>query len=215
MLMAPECGVDAEGAQAPDGEMTPAFAILIPAAGASSRMRGGDKLLEPIEGVACLRGIAERALQISSRVIVTLPAAPHARYAVLEDLNVVIVPVENAALGMGHSLMCGVQAVPNGWGVMIVPGDMPDLEAEDLAQVAAAFNGKRIVRGMTQSGAPGHPILFPARLLAGFATLSGDRGASEIVRREMPDVTGVRLRGDRAILDLDTPEEWAAYRARQ
>ena len=45
--------------------------IVILAAGASSRMRGRDKLLELVDGVALLRRQVERALNTGAKVFVT------------------------------------------------------------------------------------------------------------------------------------------------
>ena len=47
--------------------------ILILAAGQSSRMRGRDKLLEPVDGVPKLRRLAIECLSQSDAVFVALP----------------------------------------------------------------------------------------------------------------------------------------------
>ena len=47
--------------------------ILIPAAGASSRMHGTDKLLEPVDGMPLLRAQIAKARSVSGQVMVALP----------------------------------------------------------------------------------------------------------------------------------------------
>ncbi|MCV6595140.1 MAG: NTP transferase domain-containing protein, partial [Silicimonas sp.] len=60
--------------------------LALPAAGASSRMRGRDKLLEPIGGVPLLRRQALAALTTGCPVLVTLPEGNEPRRAALEGL---------------------------------------------------------------------------------------------------------------------------------
>ncbi|OZB13387.1 MAG: hypothetical protein B7X55_13005, partial [Rhodobacterales bacterium 34-62-10] len=104
--------------------MTPC-AILILAAGASSRMRGGDKLLEEVAGQPLLRVMLERALAVAQGpVVCTLPGPDHPRSSCLAGLSVTSVFVLDAAEGMVASIRGGVTALPQGWGaVMILPAD--------------------------------------------------------------------------------------------
>jgi CTP:molybdopterin cytidylyltransferase MocA len=44
--------------------------------------------------------------------------------------------------------------------------------------------------------------------------LSGDEGAKRILSQEASRVHLVPLADDRALVDLDTPEDWAAWRAK-
>lgn len=193
--------------------MTP-FAVLLPAAGASSRMRGGDKLLEDVAGQPCLRVMAARALAVTPMVIVTLPDPDHPRATALDGLPVKRVIVTDAHLGMSRSLVAGAAAVLSGHALMVLPADMPGITADSLAALVQAQDGRAVLRGAAADGRPGHPILFPAWLLPRFALLTGDRGAAPILTQ--PDVTTrlIALPGDQAVLDLDTPEDWAAFRAR-
>ena len=159
-------------------------AILLPAAGASSRMRGTDKLLETVEGAPCLRTMARRALEASDLVLVTLAATGTPRAAALDDLAVLPVLVEDAALGMGHSLRAGAAAVPEAAeALMILPPDMPGIEAADLSAMIAAFDALKpdVLRAVTGDGTPGHPVIFHRRLLPHFRDLSGDGGAAGII----------------------------------
>jgi CTP:molybdopterin cytidylyltransferase MocA len=66
------------------------------------------------------------------------------------------------------------------------------------------------VRATDIRGRAGHPVGFPARLLPALLDVSGDLGAREVLTRNPPQP--VPLPGQRATLDLDTPEDWAAWR---
>ena len=74
------------------------------------------------------------------------------------------------------------------------------------------FDGASIIRATTEDGHPGHPVIFPAALLPEMAALRGDAGARDLLSRH--PVRFLALPGSRAVTDLDTPEDWAAWRAR-
>lgn len=189
-------------------------AILLLAAGASLRMRGADKLLQMVDGQPVLRRQAQAALATGAPVLVSLPTDRPARVAALQGLGVRQVGVADASEGMAASIRAGVAVVPPGVaGVAILPADMPEITARDLAAVLTAFraHGDRIVRGAGQSGVAGHPVVFPARLFGALLGLTGDQGAREVLRGE--DIVTVPLPGNHALTDLDTPEAWAAWQA--
>lgn len=189
-------------------------AILILAAGASSRMRGADKLLMDVDGAPCLRVMAERAIATGMEVFVTLPPDCPSREAALSGLSLTIIKVADAALGMGHSIAAGVSALPcNASGVIIQPADMPDIKASDMQLFMEAHSAypNRIWRAITASGNPGHPVLFPAAQFAALKELRGDAGALSVIQANMDILYEITLKGDRARLDLDTPEEWDCY----
>ncbi len=190
--------------------------VILLAAGASRRMRGRDKLLEQVDGTPLLRVQAQKALAISNLVIVTLPPAPHPRYGALDGLPVHTVEVPDAAEGMSVSLRRAFASLPaDASAAMLLLGDLPDLTTNDLKKVAEAVDTQSdtlIWRGVTSEGAPGHPIVFDAALFPAFANLTGDTGGREVVAQAKGRITPVPLPGNRARHDLDTPEDWAAWR---
>lgn len=178
-------------------------------------MRGGDKLLEDVGGAPCLRVMAERALASADSVIVTLPAHGAARAEALEGLPVETLPVPDAAEGMAASLRAGAEAAPEGSALMVLPPDMPALEAGDLAALWRAFEAAppgTILRGCAEDGTAGHPVIFDQAFLPDFAALHGDAGAAPILRQHPDALRCHHLPGTRATLDLDTPEDWARWR---
>lgn len=193
--------------------MTPE--ILILAAGSSSRMRGGDKLLEPVDGVAQLRRIAKAALASGCPVTVALPPGRPARSACLAGLGVRQICVAHPESGMAASLVAGLAALPPTAPVLLLLADLPEITAEDLQAALAAWadTPDRILRGMAADGTPGHPVGFPVDLLPELRRLSGDQGAREVVQRHKARLLMVALPNQHAITDLDTPEDWARWRA--
>ncbi len=192
------------------------LAILIPAAGASRRMRGSDKLLEEVSGEPALRHMAALAVGTGATVIVTLPASGPlvpARRAVLLGLGVRIVSIPDAHEGMAASLRAGAREIGPAEGLMVLLPDMPGIERGDLDRLIAVFakDPTRPVRATTEDGKEaGHPVILPRRLMQEMAVLTGDRGGRVVLEGEK--VTLCALPGRRAVTDLDTPEDWQAWR---
>lgn len=193
------------------------LAILIPAAGASRRMRGTDKLLEEVDGQPQLRRVAAMALATGAQVLVTLPESGPllpARRAALTGLRVRTIPVPDWHEGMAASLRAGAREAGAVEGLMILMPDMPSLEREDIEAMIVAFaaDPTRPLRATTEGGTGGHPVIFPRRLLQEVMVLTGDRGGRAVLEGE--EVRAIPLPGARAIEDLDTPEDWADWRRR-
>ncbi|SFN36666.1 CTP:molybdopterin cytidylyltransferase MocA [Roseovarius lutimaris] len=194
----------------------PEILLLIPAAGASSRMAPRDKLLEPVDGLPLLRRQVLMALQTRCDLSVTLPPDRPARRAALAgitDQRLHLQEVPDAAEGLAASIRRGADwaARRRAGGLMVVLADMPDLEVSDLKMMLQAFDFKNIYRATDADGKAGHPVIFPASLFPALKRLTGDQGARDILRAE--PVMQVMLPGTHATTDLDTPEAWAAWRA--
>lgn len=197
----------------------PHVAALVLAGGASRRMRGADKLLEPVaDGRPALRVAAEAALasQADETVVVLPPARPDRR-AALAGLGVAVVEAADAAEGMAASLRAGLgAAAPRADAVVVMLADMPEVGPGEVDRLIAAFDpaeGREICRATAADGAPGHPVLFGRRFFESLAALTGDRGAREVLRDAAEFVVDVPTAGRAALIDLDTPEDWAAWRA--
>lgn len=180
-------------------------------------MRGRDKLLEPVRGRPLLRDRIEMALAAGSDVLVTLPPDRPERAAALRDLSdprLHVITLADAATGLSASLRAGAtQAFEHAYtGLMVVLPDLPDLLTDDITNMLQAYDHNTITRATSDGGGAGHPVIFPARILPALRASTGDTGAREILRSH--PVRHVALSGLRATTDLDTPEAWAAWRAR-
>lgn len=191
-----------------------AVAALVLAAGAARRMRGTDKLLEPVGGVPVLRVAAQAALGGGADpVVVVLPPDAPARTAALSGLRVEIAVSEDRDEGMAASLRAGLAALgERSDAAVVMLADMPEVGAGDVARVIAAFDPAAaggIVRAVAPDGTAGHPVLFARRLFPALARLTGDAGGRSVIAAASAIVT-VPLAG--AAVDLDTPEAWAGWR---
>ncbi len=190
--------------------MTP---ILILAAGQSARMRGADKLLEPVAGVPLIRRQVAAAIAAGLAPWVALPAVGHPRARAIADLAHHPLVLPGSVEGMGGTLRDGVAALPACARFLIMAADLPGLTAQDLATIAGADPGDAlIVIATSAGGALGHPVMFDGSLRRDFAALSGDEGARQIVRAHRVRMRTTPLPGDHATRDLDTPEDWAQWR---
>ena len=191
--------------------------ILVFAAGASRRMLGADKLMQSVGERPLLVHVAQQALKTGHPVTVLLAPDRANRIAALDKLDLGRVLVADAAQGMSASIRAGINALPDrAIGAMFLMADMPDLRSEDLSQLIKFFvdaGGDRVIRATAEDGTPGSPAIVPRRLFAAFKDLSGDQGGREVMRGENPVM--VPLPGRRALTDLDTPEDWAAWRESQ
>lgn len=188
--------------------------ILIPAAGASTRMRGGNKLLELVAGEPMLRRQA-RLARACGRVVVTLRREDTARANALHGLDVELLHISDASEGMSVSLRAGAKVATGA--LMVLPGDMPEIDQADLNCMITATKQypDSILRGASAMGEPGHPVIFPPDLLPEFASLVADEGARSILQRHRDRVRLIALPQNHALTDLDTPEAWAAWRTAQ
>lgn len=194
-------------------------AILVLAAGASSRMGGADKLLQLVAGRPLLARVVARAAATGRAVLVALPGAGHARAAALADTGARPVRVPDAAEGMAASIRAGVADLPTGCGgVMILPADMPDLTTADITAMLDAFDAapspRPILRATDAQGTPGHPVVFPRDMFGALSGLRGDAGARVVIAAHRDRLRLLPLPGGHATTDLDTPADWARWRAR-
>lgn len=182
-------------------------------------MRGGDKLLEQVRDEPLLRRQVRIAAETGCPVLVALPRDRPDRHQAINGMPATIVLVPDAALGMSSSLRQGLAAVraldPVPAGLMVLPADMPEFTSPALQLVIDCFrrDPTRIVRGTAADGRPGHPAIFPADLWDALDRITGDQGGREVLIDHPDRIRPVPLPGKMAITDLDTPEDWALWRA--
>ena len=189
--------------------------IILLAAGASRRMRGRDKLIEPINGQPLLRQSVQSAITSSADgVIVVLPPYAPDRMASLDGLNINLAENTQADLGMSGSIICGLLALPNdAQAAVIIPADMPNIQSKDYNKLIMRWQQcEQICRATTEDGLPGHPVLFPRQYFGRLLQLTGDAGASALWSDITDPIEMVMLSGQRARTDLDTPEDWMRWR---
>ncbi|MFT4151215.1 MAG: nucleotidyltransferase family protein [Paracoccaceae bacterium] len=198
-----------------DGEAMHDAHILILAAGSSRRMRGSDKLMEPVDAAPQIARITRVALATGAPVTVVLPPDRPQRRAALAGTRARVVIADAADEGMAESVKAGLTALPPQAAVMLLLADLPEITTEDLRQMLSAWRAtpQLILRAMSAEGEPGHPVCFPAWTRPDLETLRGDEGARAVLRHHAGRMRMFALPGNHATTDLDTPEDWRDWRA--
>ena len=196
---------------------SPRIAVVLLAAGGSTRMRGRDKLLEDAGDGPLLRRVAVRAsASAASYRLAVFGAHAADRRAALAGLKITGVENGDWASGMAGSIAAGIAALPPETdGAVIVLGDMPDITAALIDRLIAGFDpaqGKDIVRPVSASGPAGNPVLFGRRHFPALMALTGDSGAKPVIAANRQAVVDLPTGDDTVLTDLDTPEAWAAWR---
>ena len=116
--------------------------------------------------------------------------------------------------GMGDSIARGVRATPDSPGWLILPGDLPLIDATTLRRVARALTHCPVVVPV-HDGRPGHPVGFGAPCGARLLTLTGERGAASIVQdhRRQGHARDLVIDDIGAVTDIDTAGDLAAVAA--
>lgn len=200
-----------------------AIAAIILGAGTSSRM-GEHKLLLPLGGRPLIVWSVAAACASQARpVVVALGrAAEEARDALaaaLPDAPYAVVVNQRFAQGMGTSLALAVASLPaEVTGALILLGDQPFMPTAAIEAMLAAARAQpeRIAMG-AYGGASGrrrgHPVYLPRRVFGELLALSGDEGARAIIARAGDDLTLIPIADERALLDVDTLEDYRRAQA--
>lgn len=191
------------------------ISVVIPAAGASARMCGIDKLLCRIGGMPLIRKLALEALHSDAfELIVAIRPDQPERKVALAGLDLNAAEVANADRGMSESLKVGFAAVrPESDGALVLLPDMPGIRSRHINMMIEEFLPGRVVQACDRQGTPGNPVILPRRLFAAVRQLTGDAGARRLIAKGSDGPIAVELPGSVSRTDLDTREDWARWRA--
>jgi molybdenum cofactor cytidylyltransferase len=200
------------------GPQAPHIAAVVLAAGLSSRM-GHNKLVADIAGKPLVRHAADAALSSAARpvIVVTGSEAENVDQA-LAGLPLTIVRNLDFRKGLSTSLIAGINAVPDDCdGAVVMLGDMPDVTAGIIDRLIAAFEPEedRAICVATRDGKRGNPVLWSREFFPDIRKLEGDVGAKSLIGENADIVCEVEMADDGPLLDIDTPDALAAYRARR
>ena len=110
--------------------------------------------------------------------------------------------------GMGDCIAAAVRATPEAAGWLILPGDLPLVQAATLRAVAQALAQHAVVVP-TFRGKRGHPVGFSVVCLAALLGLEGNHGAAPVVRAQaaINSVALIDVTDEGTVTDIDTLDD--------
>ena len=208
--MAAQVNSPSATASAPAGSV----ALLLLAAGASTRM-GRPKQLLPYHGRTLLRHAAETAVATGCTPIVLVTGALHdALVGEVNDLPIQAVHNPEWQSGMASSIRTGLAAVAlaRPVAVLIMLTDQPLVTPELLKQLLVRQQQTQApIVAAAYGDTVGVPAVFDQAMIPQLLQLQGHQGANRLIASLGPAV--VRVPFPAGLLDVDTPEEYAALLA--
>jgi molybdenum cofactor cytidylyltransferase len=201
--------------ESPMMEKPARIGALVLAAGQSRRMGAVNKLLVEIDGGVMVARTADAVLAANvNPVIVVLGHEGDEIRAALGDRAVQFTENPDYATGLASSLKAGIAALPDDVdGVIVCLGDMPLVTADHLNVLIAAFDPAdgRGICVPTFNGKRGNPVLWDRRYFDDMEDVAGDVGARHLIGAHQDAVFEVEMPDGGVLLDLDTPEAFAAH----
>jgi len=190
---------------------------VVLAAGPSSRM-GAEKLLLPLAGKPLVRHAVEAAASSRAAPVVVVIGHAGARIAAaLAGMDVCFVENREFSEGLSTSLVCGLKALPAECdGTAIVLGDMPFVAPQVLDDLVEAFDPARgrAICVPTFQGRRGNPVVWAREFFPEMLALKGDAGAKRLMGAHAERVCEVEAADNGVLVDIDTPEDLAAFASR-
>lgn len=214
---------DDEPSEGEGPQQAPRVAVLVLAAGRSTRMGGPNKMLADANGAPLVVHAVKAALESQAiEIVVVLGHMADQVRAGIENAipgrsRLRFVTNPDFVDGLSTSVRTGIDALSSNVDAAIVQlGDMPGVGAGLLNRLIAAFSPVegRAICVPTVGGKRGNPVLWARRFFPEMATLSGDSGAKHLIGEHADLVCEVEMTGEAAITDIDTPEALKAWRER-
>ncbi|WP_286238829.1 nucleotidyltransferase family protein [Neptuniibacter halophilus] len=189
------------------------LAVLIMAAGSSSRFGGCKLLAEVAPGVALLEHSIQLAMPLQAEFMAIVSGAWHAEIvAAQQQQRVTALPLihnPNWQEGLGSSIAEAVRQLPEDTDqLLILLADQIALTTTDLQRLLLISDPADVVCA-EYAGRRGVPALFRRALFPELISLQGDKGAKQLLYS--PSLHIETLAMPNAEQDIDTPEALAHY----
>jgi molybdenum cofactor cytidylyltransferase len=189
----------------------PTIAIMILAAGASTRM-GTPKQLLLYQGRSFLQYITEIAIaSVCQPVIVVLGANAEQIHPQIKQLPIKVVNNLDWASGMSASIKSGMELLNNLpqkiEAVVITLCDQPFVSQQIIHQLVDAYYAtKKTIIACEYAGTLGVPALFSQIFFSELAALKESSGAKKVINNNLNEVFSIPFTlGD---IDIDTPKDY-------
>lgn len=181
------------------------LAIIILAAGKSSRLGSITKQLLKYREKSLLKTAVEKALEISNDVYVVLGHEKENCKKEIENLNVNILFNPNYENGLGSSISFGISHTKNYKNSMILLCDQPFITTYYLKSMCEKIDNHTIISSLYENeNTPSVPAIFPLQYYKKLLELNEDKGAKSLLKNEYS--ISLKLEKKHSI-DIDTLED--------
>ena len=191
---------------------TPNIAVIILAAGASSRM-GIPKQVLKWKNTTLLGHAIETAQALDQKKLVVVLGANFDQIkARLNDDHIEILKNEDWKSGLGKSIATGIAYIlkddTHFDAVLVMLADQPLVDQSYFKSMLAEYRvgSSQIIATAYKSGKQGVPVLFDRAYLEVLSQLNDDKGAKVILRDHAENVSVVHAAHD--VSDIDTIEDY-------
>jgi len=194
----------------------PTLRVVVLAAGFSTRL-GQPKALARVRGTSLLLRTLSllRPFAAASRVIVVIPARTPRYRLGTDPRKVEFVVNPRRGRGLSSSVIAGLKHARRSAAVLLLPVDLVELDARDMARLVFKWRGaRRKVTARRVQDRPAVPLILPRAYYPAALKICGDRGLRDFVWRLPPE--SLRLLDlASAEADVDTPEDLEHARRRR
>ena len=181
------------------------LAVVILAAGISSRLGNITKQLLVYKNETLLKIVVKKALEISKNVFVVLGHEKEKCEKELEDFDVNIIYNSNYKKGMGSTLSLGIKHTKEFNHTMIMLCDQPFIPLSHFQDLKKNIQNENIIASLYEKNKSAKvPAIFPKKYYDELLKLDADFGAKEILQKE--SCINIQLEKDFCI-DIDTLED--------
>ena len=181
------------------------LAVVILAAGISSRLGNITKQLLVYKNETLLKIVVKKALEISKNVFVVLGHEKGKCEKELEDFDVNIIYNSNYKKGMGSTLSLGIKHTKEFNYTMVMLCDQPFIPISHFQALKKNIQNENIIASLYEKNKSAKvPAIFPKKYYDELLKLDADFGAKEILQKE--SCINIQLKKDFCI-DIDTLED--------
>jgi len=190
-------------------DFTPKIAILILAAGASSRMGSPKQLLKWGNSTLLNHSIKQAVNSKANHVFVVLGAHYNAINKTIHNQNITLLPYNDWKLGMGNSIAFGIKNIIslNFDSVLIMLVDQPLVNTEYVNKlIKASISTNKPITATSYPTGVGVPAIFNKQYFNKLADITGEKGAKNLIEQELEKVNLITPKTP--LEDIDTPEAY-------
>lgn len=181
------------------------LAVIILAAGLSSRLGNMIKQLLKYKDTTLLKIACQKALEVSNDVFIVLGYEKEACQKEIKDLNVNILFNENYKKGIGSSISFGISHTKDYENTLIILCDQPFISIKHLRKLEKNINNETIIATKyEQLNNSTVPAIFPKKYYKKLLELKEDKGARDILKEEK--CINISIENKESI-DIDTLED--------